>query len=317
MARAFSPATAEQVVSVVDAVLASRRPADIDYVSGFVDVPDDQAEAALRLAVDFGLLSEDQGVFAVSSPLCEFLATPSETHKAAVLRILLESYEPFVVFRERLQITNASSAAQETKVVLDLDAHREGIKDTLISLGTYSGALLTEGGGHYRLGNPSEPNPLETLAAGAADLAAAEVRVREHIGADVAAVASRVDVIVPLAEALLRARGNDGRGAVVSAGNAVESYVADLAGRVGVGLAGATGINAIIDRLDQANTLPKKLVFVGKYLGHVRNAADHGVDPDVGASWLIQSSTGTEYVFVACSFLRSTRARELGRPPQV
>jgi hypothetical protein len=116
---------------------------------------------------------------------------------------------------------------------------------------------------------------------------------------------------------LLRARGNDGRGAVVSAGNAVESYVADLAGRVGVGLAGATGINAIIDRLDQANTLPKKLVFVGKYLGHVRNAADHGVDPDVGASWLIQSSTGTEYVFVACSFLRSTRARELGRPPQV
>ena len=29
--------------------------------------------------------------------------------------------------------------------------------------------------------------------------------------------------------------------------------------------------------------MPKKLAAVGKYLGHVRNAADHGVDTEVGA----------------------------------
>jgi hypothetical protein len=59
------------------------------------------------------------------------------------------------------------------------------------------------------------------------------------------------------------------------------------------------------------------LIFVGKYLGHVRNAADHGIDQDVGAAWTIRPQTGLEYVHVACSFLVSIRSRELNRPPDV
>jgi hypothetical protein len=304
-------------MAAVEAVLVTRRPADVDYVSDFLDLPQDQAEGALRLAVDLGLLSEGKGSFEVASPLCEFVATPNERRKAAVLRIVMESYEPFVTFRERLTVTTASSAAHETKALLDLDAHREDIKDTLISLGTYGGALVTEGGGHYRLESADSESPLEELAASAADLAAAEGRIRSQIGADAAAVSSRNEVILPLSEALLRARDGDARGAVVNAGNAVESYLVDFAGRIGVNLAGATGINAKLDRVDQAGGLPKKLVFVGKYLGHVRNAADHGVDPEVGASWTIRSSTGTEYVLVACTFIAAARARELNNPPEL
>jgi hypothetical protein len=56
---------------------------------------------------------------------------------------------------------------------------------------------------------------------------------------------------------------------------------------------------------------------VGKYLGHVRNAADHGIDRDVAAQWGIRPSTGIEYVFVACSFIAATTVLELGRPPEI
>jgi hypothetical protein len=315
--RVFSPATAEQVVAAVEAVLVRRSRADASYVSEFLDMQQTQVEAALELAVDIGFLTEQGGLYEASSPLCKFVATPNEQTKAAVLRVLIESYEPFVVFRARLEATTAANAAHETKVLLQLDAHREQIKDTLISLGTYSGALVTQGGGHYRLEDASAPNPLETLALAAGELASAESRIRKQMGSNAAGVASRDEVIIPLAEALIKASQGDVDGAVVTAGNAVESYLVEAAARLGVNLAGATGINAKLERFKTAGKLPAKLVFFGKYLGHIRNAADHGIDADVGASWTIQATTGVEYPFVACSFISAARASEVGSPPHI
>ena len=90
-----------------------------------------------------------------------------------------------------------------------------------------------------------------------------------------------------------------------------------MANRLGVGVEGANGINAKLDRLSQANRLPRKLLYVGKYLGHVRNAADHGVDAEVGGAWTIRNSTGLEYVFVACSFIASVTAYENNRALEI
>jgi hypothetical protein len=63
-------------------------------------------------------------------------------------------------------------------------------------------------------------------------------------------------------------------------------------------LPGAAGLNAKLERFATVNALPRKLIFVGKYLGNIRNAADHGLgDPDVAAPWTIQESTGMEFVY--------------------
>jgi hypothetical protein len=317
MPRDFSPATAEQVVAAVEAIVSTRQSAKAEFVASFSDITEAQAGSALELATDLGFLALDGAKYTVASPLCRFLVTPSQMEKAAVLRVLLESYEPFVVFRERLVATgSAPTAAQQTKVTLDLNAHREEIKDTLLSLGTYSHALITEGGGRYSQSAAPPANTLEDLMAAAQNAAAAEGRVRQQIGAEAAAAVSRDEVLVPLSEAWLRAAGADGRGAVVEAGNAVESFLTALAGRTGTNITGANGINAKLDKF-QAAILPKKLVNVGKYLGHVRNAADHGVDPEVGAAWSIRSATGVEYVYVACSFIAAIVSRERGHAPEI
>lgn len=319
MPRPFSAATAEQVVAVVEAVYVNQRPADVGIVSNFADLPPDRAEAALKLSVDLGFLAVTGTIYAVASPLCRFIGTPNLTQKAAVLRVVLESYEPFGVFRERLIATNdPSTAAHQVRTALDLSAHREEIKDTLISLGTYSQALLTEGGGRYSPGRQAFENPLGLIARACEDIAAAEAVIRSKI-ANAIALCPPAEVIEPLADALFRATNNDPRGAVVTAGNAVESYLVERANRMGVNISGATGINAKVDRFDHStagtNRLPKKLVFVGKYLGHIRNAADHGIDSDVGAAWEITPSTGIEYVHVACSFVVATAANEKREPP--
>lgn len=96
------------------------------------------------------------------------------------------------------------------------------------------------------------------------------------------------------------------------AARAIESFLARLATRAGVSLAGASGIGQKLEKFRAGNHLPKKTVEAAKYLAQVRNAADHGldVDPDVRAVWSIQPSTGIQYVFVACAFISAALERE-------
>ena len=313
MPRPFSSATAEQVLLVVGAVVSKPGSADVTFVAQFCDLLDDQAENALDLSVDLGFLSKKSAKYEIASPLCKFLRTPNSKQKAAVLRTMLESYEPFEVFRKGIEASgSADTAAQQTRALLDIDAHREDIKGTLANLALYSGALIAGSGGAYEI----DPVPLNdvfsALSQGCADIAAAESRIRAELGADVHAIVSYQDVLSPLAAGLRFAVEGDAREAVLNAGNAIDTFLDEYAARQGVPLAGATGINAKLDKLKAGGKMPKKLVFKGKYLGHIRNAADHGNDADIGASWQITKATGQEFVFVACSFIASVFAFEAG-----
>ncbi len=311
MPRSFSQSTAELTVQVAEAVCINQE-CEIQFIQDFCDLSGAQATSALELALDIGLVANDGGNYKPESPLIRFLCTPDESKKAAILRILLESYLPFIKFRERLLATDSADiAAQQTKVMLDLDAHREEIKDTLISLGTYAKAIQSEGGGRYISNDSTLTNQLHDIAQSCADLAESEACIRTEIG-DYSETLDRGEVIHPLSSALLKARNNQPTEAVAEAASAIESYLARLATRMGVNLTGATGLNSRLDKFRTNNILPKKIVEAGKYLGQIRNAADHGVDidPDVSAEWNILDSTGIQYVFVACSFIRSCGSRE-------
>jgi hypothetical protein len=304
MPRSFSPATAEQVLSVVGAVVAKGAAADVQFIAEFCDFAEDRAEKALELSVDLGFLQKKANGYIAASPLCMFLRSPDPKQKTAILRVMLGSYEPFLVFRTAIVATgSADRAAQQTRTLLGITAHREDVKDTLVNLATYSGALTSAGGGAYQPDSSPIVDVFTKLAAGCAQQAGAESKVRDLLGGGVANTVSHPDVVVPLATGLRHAAGGDAREAVLQAGIAVENFLVSFAGKYGVPLAGAHGINSKLERLQGANRLPPKLVFKGKYLGHIRNAADHGVDADVGAAWQIRESTGHEYVWVACSLI--------------
>jgi hypothetical protein len=312
MPRAFFNSTAEQVVQVVDAVHIKRK-ADTGFIEKFCELTGDQVASALALAKDMGLIKESSGEWSAPNILAGFFGTAVEEQKAAALRIALEKYQPFIVFRERLSATsNADKAAQETKTILELDMHRTEIKDTLISLGTYTGAISIQGGGRYSSSDSPLANQLKDLASVCADVVAAEARIRIQIG-ERNNQADRQEVIIPLAQALLKAARGQASDAVKDSAVAYESFLAHLAGRMGVSLTGADSIIEKLERFRTGSHLPKKIVEAGKYLGQVRNAADHGVDvdPDVGAVWRIQDSTGLLYVYVTCSLVAACLEREV------
>lgn len=307
MPRAFSQATAEQVIRVSEATIALGGKAEKQSISGYTDFPLNLTEKALLLAEDLQLIKENNGTFAPLSPLCKLLRTPQEKERAAVLRITIESFEPFQIFREELEATaDASIAATRTKARLDLDCHREEIKDTLVSLATFSGALIVSHGNNYERDNKSMSNLLLELAEGSGEEAAAVYLIRCELGVGAADWVDHANVVVPLATSLRHASGgNAGREAVLHAGNAVDSFLDAYAAQCGANLQGATGINGKLDKLQNQGHLPKKLQFIGKYIGHCRNAADHGLDQDVGAAWDISDATGRNIVFVSAQFIAS------------
>jgi hypothetical protein len=297
------------------------QPTSIQFVSDFADVPADHAESALLLATDLGYLAQDANSdFRTLSPLCRFISSANELQQAAALRILLEAHQAFVLFRQRLIVSgNSTDAARQTKIALSLTEHHTEIAFTLVSLGTYSQALSTSGGGRYEVRDVESDNILASLMEGCGEIVAAEGRIRKQLGVEAQAAVSVDQVIMPLTDALRRAQGTDARGAVTQAGNAIESFLVELAGRLGISLVGRTGINSKIDAIKAGDVskMPTKLSSVGKYLGHIRNAADHGIDAELGAQWEIRESTGIEYVFVACSFIVAAIALEQARQPEI
>lgn len=304
MARAFSPATAEQLIAAIEAVAIFQKPTSSAFVADFADLTPAQAEAALNLAVDIGFLRLQDHKYAIGNPLCRFFASPDANQKAAVLRLLIESYLPFTIFRERYIVTiRTDLAAQQTKTILDLNAHREEIKDTLLSLGTYAQALVNEGPGKYRPEEVFYDNTLRKLARACETETGAEARIKEQLGIEATSMVSHKEVVEPLSKALLYAAANESRTAVVYAGNAYESYLNELAAHLGVDLTGAAGILRKLDRFAAGNRIPKKLREASRYIGQVRNAADHGIDLDHNSSWTIRASTGMEIVYVTCSLI--------------
>jgi hypothetical protein len=306
MTRSFSRATAEQVIGVVESIVQNGKPSDIDFVEKFCDQPHETAKSALELAIDLGFLRENNGKFEKANYFCDLLVSPSETQKAAILRIQLESYEPFVMYRKLLKVNQrAITAAKQTVTILDLAEHHEAVNETLISLGTYSHALTTGGAGIYHSTEESLENPLVSIVKGCENIASAKNKIRDDLGNSIPSRLSDEIIINPLSEALIKCTQNDPRGAVLFAGNSIESFLDHYGTLVGVALINKTGINAKIDELSRLQKLPKKLANVGKYLGHIRNAADHGNDPEISMPWTITNRTGLEYVSVAISFIVS------------
>lgn len=301
-------ATADAVVAVVEAVVCGRGLSTLQHVAEFVDMPVTTVEAALDLAVDLGLVTVTGTTFEDSSPLSRLLVTPVLDQKSALLRITVESYEPFRVFRARLHESGetTTSAAKQTKALLHLTEHHEVIKQTLVSLGTYCGSLRDTGGGQYEVRFEFEGELVNRLRSAVSELGEAELRVRDWLSEQARAYVDAASVLGPLADAYLKVAQGDSRGAVVTAGNAIESYLVQLAADLSVNVATAPGLGAKVAEFEKAKKLPKKLLAVGRYLGNIRNAADHGVDTEIAVAWTIRDGTGEDYLRVAITFIEST-----------
>jgi hypothetical protein len=298
--------TAEDIVGATDAILQMRSGGDEHLVANFLDIPVENARNALFMAEQLGLIQQDNpGNYVSVFPYAVYLVTSSILQKAAVLRLTLEQYAPYKAFKFRLSVTdNTQDAANQVRALFTVGAHRHDIASTFVSLGTYTGSLIAEGAGKYRASTDETPAYLSIVNEVVQERGSAEFCVRSKIG-DAADWVDQQEVFAPLVTSyqLAALAENDSRSPVVYAGNAVESFFAQVADHFGVNVSRAFGINAKVDALAQAGHLTTKHKFMAKYLGHIRNAADHGIDSEIGQTWSVSEKTAVEYVHVAQSVI--------------
>ncbi len=303
------PTVAENVIGAVDAVVTYGTSCDANFLSQLLDIDVAAASDAMDMAVQIGLLTKTSASYSGSHPFSSYLVTSDETQRCAVLRILLEDYPPYALFKQRLSDTNdATRAANNVRVTFSLSRTREQIKGTLVDLGTFSKSLIQEGGGRLSIDKLEKSNAsyISALLAVAQNRADAELAVVERLGEVAVRWIDRNEILNPLITGFqLLAEGGDTKAPILHVGNAIESFLAQMGTVHNVPLTTATGINAKVDALKTAGHLLKKHTFMLKYLGHVRNAADHGTDPATGRTWGITKETSVQYVHVAFATIRT------------
>ena len=112
--------TVESIIAVIDAVLSSDGDCDLNYLAQFMDVPVPTVENALRMAKELALVDNVPGhlnLYRSQKPFATYLVTAKDIQKAAVFRLVLENYEPYCFFKERLIITgHPNPSAEQVKV---------------------------------------------------------------------------------------------------------------------------------------------------------------------------------------------------------
>jgi hypothetical protein len=302
------PTTAENIISVIDAVLLKNDGCDSTFVSSFVEIPQSSADNALEMAVQLTFLRKESpsNLYFSNSLFVHYLVTNKEKQKATIFRLFLENYPPYQLFKHRLTITDSVLvSAEQIKAFYGLPNHRDEIKDTLTSLGTYSQSLVSEGAGLFQATeyNTTDITFLDELFKITEDREKASLDVIKLLGDKAYQWIDHDSIFNPLVSSYIFISNvkNDPRAPILYAGNAYETFLIKFADHHSISLAGMNGINAKIEGLSRAHHINTKHKNIGKYIGHIRNACDHGADPEIGVEWNISENTSKEYVLVCIS----------------
>lgn len=308
--------TAEDIVSVVDAVVAKGQNATKGFISDFTGIAtDDQVNKAIQMAIELRLIYHDEAAdtYGIQLFLARNLVTASsDEQKAVIMRVILEQYEPYITFRTRYAYTkNLEIACKQMKTLYSMASNERDIKNTLVSIATYAKALRSEGANLYSF--DTDDAAIDIIKGNLQLAARIGDNLRSFFGEAVCLIINRENTLQPLLDAFQKTRAEtiDARAVVVYSANAFESFLDDWATKNAISLSGRRGIGQKKDAL--ASCIGKKHRGMIEYIAQVRNAADHGSDPDdEHLMWSISEETAILYPRVIACAIKSICLRENG-----
>lgn len=309
--------TAEDIVGVVDAVLAKDENCDLTFISEFADISEMQAKNALDMAKEFGLITFDSPIMKYSSDslLARLLISArNDQHKATIMRFILEQYKPFITFKARYNFSQSIDlASKQVKNLYTMSSSHKDIKNTLANIATYAKAMLSDGANQY-IFNDDSVTYIEILDVVLKSKANDDYALKTLLGDDVYSFVDEEKVYAPLSDAFSKVQNDlsDGKTIILYAGNAFESFLKQIADKHGISLAGKSGIIQKSSAL--SSVISKKHRGMIDYIGQVRNAADHGADVDEGGGiWEISEETSRVFPTIIATIIKDIVLREGGQ----
>lgn len=308
--------TAEDIVSVVDAVVAKGSYAKKDFIVNFTGIAtDDQVSKALQMAIELHLLNYDaqNDCYEIESFLAKQLVSAvSDDQKAVFMRLVLEQYPPYNTFKVRYGFTKSiEMACRQTKILHNMSSNERDVKNTLISIATYAKALKSEGANLYSFAE--DKTSVNVIEQSLSLSAITETSLRTFWGEQLYNFVDNSNVFQPLIDALKKTHCSpiDTRSVVVYSANSFESFLNDFALSKSVSLAGKNGIISKRDAL--SSYLSKKHRGMIEFIGQVRNAADHGAEPDENNQmWIVTDETAMIYPCIVAIVIKGIYTYESG-----
>ncbi|MEG1875460.1 MAG: hypothetical protein RR185_07800 [Angelakisella sp.] len=310
--------TAEDIVAVVDAIVAKGNTAQKDFILDFTGIATEaQVDKALEMSHELKMIDEDitSGTYKASSILARQLVTAeNDNQKAAIMRIIFEQYQPFITFKSRYAFTHSiEQSCRQLKILYQMESNERDIRSTIISIATYAKALKSEGANLYCFPVESTGEYLEAIDESITSTTWREMTVRQYLGDDTCQAVSFENVLNPLIDAFCKTKSEpiDSKAVVMYAGSAFESFLEEYALKKGISLQGKTGIISKRDALSQS--LSKKHRGIIEYIGQIRNAADHGSDSlENGLVWSVSKETAIIYPLVVATAIKAIVSRDNG-----
>ena len=224
----FAPA--EDIVGVVDAVLAKPIDCTKEFISEFADISLTQSENALYMAEQLNLVTYDSSTASYKSQsyLARLMVSSrDDNHKAALFRLVLEQYEPFVTFKTRYSFTSSVDlACKQVKSMYSMSCEYKDIRNAIINIATYSKAMINDGASSYLL-NSDDVSYIEILELALKFKTNDDNALRSQLGDNVCQFIDIDNVFNPLSDAYSKIQNTstDQKAPILYAGNAFESFL--------------------------------------------------------------------------------------------
>jgi hypothetical protein len=286
--------TAEQVTEVAEATAIAGSPLSAAAIATYLNHPPQTVERALAVADALGLVVKTGSDFEPKTPFGFYFSEATDSRRIDVLRFAPEAFPTYRFFKQRVSLHHDTlKAAREVKHRFGYENHEGEIRETLVSLGQFSGSLIYGTDTGYVVAISGEA---ETFLAAAEQIslvgASVEDFIRESLSDEAYAYVQdeEAGIVTHLRSAVQKVvAGELERSAVVHIGNAAENFLIKVAdgANPGVDLSKATGVTSKAQYLKDKKVIADKQMGYFRFLGHLRNAADHGQDPDVNMEWSI------------------------------
>ena len=305
-------ASAEMIVASAEAVYYTRPSFDITKVMAYLRATQQKtAEEALKGAALIGLVIEKgDGTYESNNDVIRLEIHADDVSRKVVFRHLLEKFEPFRLFKERVFCGDSPlEAAEKVKLIAEIETDSIKVKETFQQWGLYTNSFLQNPIGLVPASSHMLTlDYLKTVQDSLSSNEQAGTFIARRLGDEVFHDLS-AEIVDSLAAALTRcqSRHEPRQESIFAMGTAVEKVLSVIASKVNppVDISKASGIGQITDTLRSANIITKKHVGLLHAIGAIRNCADHGVDNEIGKVWVLTYESILDIDLLALDTIRS------------
>lgn len=306
-------ASGETILAAAEAIYYTTPDFSISSVAEYMNTKDlAVAKEAIEAAALLGFVQERQKDFYF--PIDDILRL--ETHADAqgrrtVFRIRLESLAPYKRFKERIYCGDSPlEAARRVGALGNIDTEPIKIKEIFQRLGLFAGSFTQDGIGNLvcSSGEQSIGAYLDAVKSSLISAESARTFIERRVGEEPFRFlpSEALDNLTSML-ARCQAKHEPKSEMIFALGTAVEKFLRKIGDESNppVDLTKTNGVTQMADELRKGNVITKKHYGLLQAIAAMRNAANHGIDNDIGKAWAFTHETISDVGLLTLDTIRS------------